>query len=231
MEFLLLLPHTTLVTSMLHLLHTHISCFKIQNPKISPYVSPYSGTPKHKLFCHNYFASTLIGLSPALYCVLTFGSDRDKALTEAFTHNFPYAVQLGCFIHFRRNIEEKVKSLGFSSTVAQEFLSDIFCNQIGNAYQEGLVDSFSHDDFDRRLSEIKSIWNARESAISSREDSSSFYDSFSKDQSEIVKYHMSKYLRESVGLRSPPSTFTTNGSESINAAIKLKVNHKESEWP
>ena len=42
-----LIPHTTLVISMLHLLHTHISCFKIQNPKISPYVRPYSGTPKH----------------------------------------------------------------------------------------------------------------------------------------------------------------------------------------
>ena len=163
--------------------------------------------------------------------MLAFGSDGDKALTEAFTHNFPYAVQLRCFIHFRRNIEEKLKSLGFSSTVAQEFLSDIFGKQIGNTYQEGLVDSFSHDDFDRRLTEIKSIWNTRESAIFSREDSSSFYDSFSKYQSEIVKYHMRKDLRESVGLGSPPSTFTTNGSESINAAIKQKVNHKESEWP
>ena len=108
-------------------------------------------------------------------------------------------------------------------------MSDIFGKQIGNTYQEGLVDSFSHDDFDRRLSEIKSIWNSCESAVSSREDSSSFYDSFSEDQSEIVKYHMHKDHREPVGLASPSSTFTTNGSESINAAIKQKVNHKESE--
>ena len=42
---------------------------------------------------------------------------------------------------------------------------------------------------------------------------------------------MRKDLRESVGLGSPPSTFTTNGSESINAAIKRKVDHKESDWP
>lgn len=42
---------------------------------------------------------------------------------------------------------------------------------------------------------------------------------------------MRKDLRESVGLGSPPSMFTTNGAESINAAIKRKVDHKESDWP
>ena len=34
-----------------------------------------------------------------------------------------------------------------------------------------------------------------------------------------------------MGLGSPPTIFTTNGFESINAAIKCKVNYKESEWP
>lgn len=42
---------------------------------------------------------------------------------------------------------------------------------------------------------------------------------------------MRKDIRESVGLGSPPTIYTTNGSESINAAIKRKVNYKESEWP
>ena len=42
---------------------------------------------------------------------------------------------------------------------------------------------------------------------------------------------MRKDIRESVGLGSPPSAFTTNASESINAAIKRKVNYKESGWP
>ena len=107
---------------------------------------------------------------------------------------------------------------------------DIFGKQIGNTYQEGLVDSLSADDFDNRLSQIESIWNSREYAYFSAEDSSSFFSYFSTYQSEVVKYHMRKDLRESVGLGSPPSIFTTNGSESINAAIKRKVNHKESDW-
>lgn len=42
---------------------------------------------------------------------------------------------------------------------------------------------------------------------------------------------MRKDLRENVGLGSPPSIFTTNASESINAAIKRKVDFKESDWP
>lgn len=44
-----------------------------------------------------------------------------------------------------------------------------------------------------------------------------------------VPHHMRKDIR--VGLGSPPSAFTTNASESINAAIKRKVNYKESGWP
>ena len=29
----------------------------------------------------------------------------------------------------------------------------------------------------------------------------------------------------------PPDIFTTNASESLNAALKKKVNYKETEWP
>ena len=38
-------------------------------------------------------------------------------------------------------------------------------------------------------------------------------------------------LREEIGLGSPPTPFYTNDSESINAAIKEKVNYQKSEWP
>ena len=38
-------------------------------------------------------------------------------------------------------------------------------------------------------------------------------------------------LREDIGLGSPPTPYYTNDSESINAAIKEKVNYWKSEWP
>ena len=79
---------------------------------------------------YNYFASTLIGLRPKLRHILAFGSDGDKALIEAFTHNFPYAIQLQCFIHFRRNVEEKLKCLGFPSAVSQEFCGTYLANRL-----------------------------------------------------------------------------------------------------
>jgi len=40
-------------------------------------------------------------------------------------------------------LSSKLKSLGFSSAVSQEFLDDIFGKQIRNSYQEGLVDCCS----------------------------------------------------------------------------------------
>jgi hypothetical protein len=42
---------------------------------------------------------------------------------------------------------------------------------------------------------------------------------------------MLKDLRIAAGLGNPPSIFTTNSSESINAVVKRKVNFKETEWP
>ena len=74
------------------------------------------------------------------------------------------------------------------------------------------------------------VWDLREKpyAPSSRP---RFFHYFVQYQADVVKYHMQKDLRESVGLGCPPSSFTTNASESINAAIKRKVDFKESGWP
>ena len=102
----------------------------------------------------NYFASTLIGCRRELQQILAFGTDRDKALVEAFTHNFPYAVQLSCFIHFRRNIQEKLKEL---ASVSNEFLADIFGKRIGKTFQAGLVSSSTVNMFDEQFECLKPI--------------------------------------------------------------------------
>ena len=41
---------------------------------------------------------------------------------------------------------------------------------------------------------------------------------------------MLKELRQDVGLGCPPGVFTKYASESLNAALKRKVNYKETEW-
>ena len=110
----------------------------------------------------NYFASTLIGCKRELAKVMAFGTDGDKALIEAFVHNFPYAIQLRCFIHFKRNVEEKLKSFGIPSKEADEFIADIFGKRVGNTFQTGLVESISTEEFDEKLLLLKDTWSARE---------------------------------------------------------------------
>ena len=130
-------------------------------------------------------------------------------------------------MHSKKNIERKLLELGLPSSISHEFLNDIFGSRCGNTYQEGLVDSASMQEFDERLEALKQVWNSREGPSSSPR----FYGYFLQYQADVVRNHMRRDLREFVGLGSPPLQFTTNASESINAAIKREVGYKESAWP
>ena len=178
----------------------------------------------------NYFASTLISHNKQLRSILCFGSDGDKALVEAFSHSFPFAIQLRCFIHFRRNIQEKLRTLGIPHQVAEAFLTDILGKHHGSTYIEGLVDCRSEQEFDEKLQALKQTWNDRELPYSPSS-GPRFYTSFCTYQAEVVKHHMRRDVREAVGLGCPPSTFTTNSSESLNASIKQRMDYKQHEWP
>ena len=56
-----------------------------------------------------------------------------------------------------------------------------------------------------------------------------FYDWFNKYKVDSVVSGMLRPVREDAGLGVPPSAFTTNASESINAVLKRKVDFKRSE--
>ena len=55
-----------------------------------------------------FFASTLIGMDRSLDRVQAFGTDGERALGDAFCHEFNKSVHLLCSIHFRRNIKQKL---------------------------------------------------------------------------------------------------------------------------
>ena len=77
----------------------------------------------------NYFASTLIGLNKGLKQILAFGTDGDKAVVEALSHNFPFATQLHCFIHFRKNVETKLRLiLAFPHLYCRSLLQTFLVN-------------------------------------------------------------------------------------------------------
>ena len=60
----------------------------------------------------NYFSSTLVGFSKKLRQLAAFGTDGQESLIDAFSLSFPFALQLRCFIHFKKNISEKLKGYG-----------------------------------------------------------------------------------------------------------------------
>ena len=80
------------------------------------------------------------------------------------------------------------------------------------------------------MESLKQLWDAREKPFAP-ESGSRFHNHFMHYQADVVRYHMRRNICESAGLGSAPSNFTTNASESLNAAIKRKVNFKESDWP
>ena len=138
---------------------------------------------------------------------MAFGTDGDKAVVEALSHNFPFTTQLRCFIHFRKNVETKLRDLGIPSSILQEFIADIFGKRVGNTYQQGLVDCYSVDEFDESLQRLKVIWDSREKPFAPNS-GPRFFHYFVEYQADVIRYHMQKDLREIVGLGSPPSTFT-----------------------
>ena len=105
-----------------------------------------------------FFASTLVGLRRELQALRAFGTDGEKALADAFSHEFHYAIHLTCFIHCRQNIKRELQDLDFSETSRTEILKDIFGHQQGNTFSEGLVDSMDEDDFDAKLEVAKGHW-------------------------------------------------------------------------
>ena len=210
--------------------YKHLMLVDITSKKNPTMAGPVLVHQRKNFATFNYFASTLVSFNKKLHGLLAFGTDGDEALIEAFSHNFPFAIQLRCFLHMKRNIQSKLGERGLPSSVSEEFLSDIFGKHVCSRYEEGLVDSVSSVDFESRLQNCKDVWNAREVNYL-HPGRALFFDYFVQQYSKVFENTMLKSTRTAAGLGYPPEIFTTNSSESLNATIKRKVNYKESEWP
>ena len=210
--------------------YKHLMLVDITSKKNPTMAGPVLVHQRKNFATFNYFASTLVSFNKKLHGLLAFGTDGDEALIEAFSHNFPFAIQLRCFLHMKRNIQSKLGERGLLSSVSEEFLSNIFGKHVCSRYEEGLVDSVSSVDFETRLQNCKDVWNAREVNYLHL-GQASFFDYFVQQYSKVFENTMLKSTRTAAGLGYPPEIFTTNSSESLNATIKRKVNYKESEWP
>ena len=202
---------------------------RLQQPPVI--VGPACIHFKKSFATYLFFASTLIGQCRELEGVRAIGTDGEKALLDAFKHEFGFAQHLTCFIHVRRNVKDKLNECNISSQFTIEILDDVFGNKIGTVYVEGLVDADDVDDFDAKLESLLTKWRDQDVATTSVSNIGKFISWFQSCKAPVIRSSIIKGVREECGLGSPPTSFTTNASETANYMLKHKVNYKQNELP
>ena len=180
-----------------------------------------------KFNTNHFFASSLVGLRPALRNLHAFGTDGEVALSSAFQTVFVSAKHLRCFLHFKSNLDDKLKKLHIPKSVRIEFLRDVFGNPTD--LEEGQVDAEDEQCYEASLCSLQKIWNDPEREFD--DPPPSFYNWFVKNCKDTVKMSMLKPVRVVAGLGNPPQPFYTNDVESHNSVIKQHVKYAAQELP
>lgn len=175
------------------------------------------------------FFSTLIGLKPEVSAVKAVGTDGEKNLVDAVMRSFPEAAQIRCFRHLQQNIESHLREHKFSANAITQYVKDIFgWRDADDTYHEGLVDSESINGFNTTLLQLKDKWHQLEQDdFQDKIHMMGFHDWFTKYKADDFRHYKLRPLRERISLGSPPSSFHTNDSESINALLKESLGYKK----
>ena len=126
---------------------------KNRNTNKSPvFVGPIFIHHTKKKETYAQFFAKLKNLAPELENLIAFGTDGETALSDALADNYPRAIHLRCFLHFRKNVESKLASLGLPGH--EQYISEIFGKQDGTIYEKGLLDAASDEEFDALLASL-----------------------------------------------------------------------------
>jgi hypothetical protein len=181
---------------------------------------------------YNFFFSGLIGLRKALGSIKAAGTDGEQALIQALRHQFREAILLRCFRHLEKNIERRLQETGISPTYIKKYMLDIFgYTDKEGTHQKGLVDCHGELEFHNQLSLIKDSWDKRESEACGKISQEPFHTWFVKNKANDFIEGALQDSRELAGLGCPPVPYYTNANESLNRAIKNKVNFTKQQWP
>ena len=161
--------------------------------------------------------------------VQAFGTDGEEQLVKALSHEFPCALHLLCFLHFKRNIKQELSKRGLGASSQSSIMKDIFGRQVESIHEDGLVDCTSAEEFHEKLEACKTRWEAVEEECAGCH--KGFHRWFVQYKSNLIEGSMLRNIRVEAGLGDPPEEFTTNSCESMNATLKAEVNHKKSDVP
>ena len=71
---------------------------------------------------------------------------------------YPNAHHLLCCIYFKNNIKDHLHRIGEDEANIRLILSDLFGEQIGTRFEEGIVDAENEVDVEERLGSLRDIW-------------------------------------------------------------------------
>ena len=207
------------VTTYRHLLKNSVG-------KHPVFVGPIFVHQRKKFESYYFFASSLVGLKLSLRNLRAFGTDGEKALYSAFHTVFERATHLRCFLHFKGNLEEKLREYDIPKHVRIEFLRDVFGNP--SDLEDGIVDADSDGEYEAMVQSLQVVWDERERMYNNPPQ---FYDCFVRNYKSEIRCSMLKKRRIAAGLGNPPDPFYTNDVESQNNVIKHQMNYRPQELP
>ena len=175
---------------------------------------------------YHFFASSLVSLNPQIAYLKAFGTDGEAALEKALSTTFPTAVHVRCFLHFKGNIENKLRELGIPPTVAKEIICDVMGR--ASALEYGLVDAKDQDELEVLLGAVKTRWDELEKRYNNPP---RFHSWFKKYCQHVIAESMVQDVRRKAGLGCPPEPYYTNEVESKNKLLKEEVQYKKSQLP
>ena len=72
---------------------------------------------------------------------IAIGTDGEENIIKAFSESCPTSTYLRCFIHFRDNVKEKMKSIGIDEANRKMICAEMFGIQNRTIFEEGIADS------------------------------------------------------------------------------------------
>ena len=88
------------------------------------------------------------------------------------------------------------------------------------------MDSSNEEEFSHKLEVLEKRWNEVEKMYGAQP---GVYEWFTQNKMTTLMWTMMKPVREEAGLGSPPESFTTNASETVNSIIKSHASYKPSQ--
>ena len=173
---------------------------------------------KKERITYRAFINFIVSLKPKLRSIRVFGTDSKVNLYNAFKDEYPNAHHLLCSIHFKNNIKHHLHKTGVDEANVRLILSDLFGEQIGTRFEEGIVDAENEVDFEERLGSLCDIWEYRLGGKGLE-----LYNWFLKYKEEKMKKCMIKLVRAASGMGSSRKQFVTNRGECLNSLLKREA--------